>query len=83
MHARLYDRLRRATAEASRPRSAFGQAHAYLGFGNGAFAAPISFPTGVDAQDLAVADFDGDGRDDFTVANQGSDDLSVFRSGAP
>ena len=44
---------------------------------------PIPMRTwGFGAQDVEVADFDGNGRDDFAVANWGSDTVTVFLADA-
>ena len=44
---------------------------------------PIPMRTwGFDVRDVEVADFDGNGRDDFAVANWGSDTVTVFLSNA-
>ncbi len=55
-----------------------------LGNGDGGFtnATPeSSFPTGLDPVSLVTADFNGDGRPDLAVLNQGSNDLSIFLNG--
>jgi hypothetical protein len=49
-----------------------------LGNGNGMFQAPRNFAVGLDANSVAVGDFNGDGRPDFAVSNVESTFLSVF-----
>lgn len=43
----------------------------YVGQGDGAFAAPVSYPAGPGANSIAIADFNGDGNPDIVIANQG------------
>jgi hypothetical protein len=50
-----------------------------LGNGSGTLGAPTStFAVGTDPAGLAVADLDGDGCDDWVVANAGSNDVSIL-----
>jgi hypothetical protein len=49
-----------------------------LGNGAGGFSAAINFAAGRYAQSVAVGDFDGDGKQDFAVANFDSSDVSIL-----
>jgi hypothetical protein len=49
-----------------------------LGNGDGTFRAAERYATGTEAQAVAVGDFNGDGRLDLAVANNGSDNVSVL-----
>jgi uncharacterized protein (TIGR03437 family) len=49
-----------------------------LGFGNGFFQAPRSFPAGANPTFLVTGDFNVDGIADLAVANTGSDTISIF-----
>jgi hypothetical protein len=49
-----------------------------LGKGTGSFNAPITLTAGTAPQDLAAADFNGDGFLDLAVANKSSNNFSVF-----
>ncbi len=53
-----------------------------LGRGDGTFQLPISYAVGGPALDLALADFDGDGRTDVAVANNGVAFLRGLGNGA-
>ncbi len=44
------------------------------------FAAAVNFPTPSGSQDVAIADFDDDGRTDFAVVSYQSDRLTLFRN---
>jgi FG-GAP-like repeat/FG-GAP repeat len=56
-----------------------GSAVAVLeGDGSGAFPARLLFAPGTHAFALAVGDFNGDGKPDLAVANQGSNDVSIM-----
>ena len=48
----------------------------------GSLAAAQTFTTGTDPFGLALGDIDGDGKLDIVVANEGSDDISIFRNTA-
>jgi hypothetical protein len=48
--------------------------------GDGTFAPPQSFGTGIGPSDMAVADFNGDGRLDLAVSNQNDNSVSVLLS---
>jgi hypothetical protein len=48
--------------------------------GGGTFASPISLATGRNANDIAAADFNGDGRADLVVANTGDRTLGILLS---
>ncbi|MDB5253627.1 MAG: C-terminal target protein [Flaviaesturariibacter sp.] len=48
--------------------------------GSIAFAAAQAFGTGSSSRNVAVADFDGDGRLDLAVSNQGANTVSVLRN---
>ncbi len=48
-----------------------------LGRGDGTMAATSTFTTGQDPRSIAVADFNGDGRDDLLVANMGANNVTV------
>lgn len=53
-----------------------------LGNGDGTFQTPVSYPEALPGQtteSVAVADFDGDGIPDVAAANNGGDDVSVFK----
>src|SRR5262249_613639 len=50
------------------------------GNGDGTFQAAVSYTVGSKAQDLAAADFDGDGAKDLAVANNYSGTVSVLRN---
>ncbi len=52
----------------------------FPGNGNGTFSAPVTFLLAATSvpRGVAVADFDHDGRADFAVANQTTDDVTVF-----
>ncbi len=43
----------------------------YIGKGDGTFAAPVSYPAGPGANSIAIADFNGDGKPDIVIANEG------------
>jgi hypothetical protein len=49
-----------------------------LGNGDGTFAAPISYGATTGPYSLVVADFNGDGKPDVAVANQGTNSVSVL-----
>ena len=46
------------------------------------FAARVDFTTGSGPNSVAIADLDGDGKPDLVVANQNSDNVSVFQNTA-
>ncbi|MFM7486515.1 MAG: FG-GAP-like repeat-containing protein, partial [Cytophagales bacterium] len=48
--------------------------------GTVSFATKVDFTTGVGPVSLAIGDLDGDGKPDLTVANYGSNTVSVFRN---
>jgi uncharacterized protein (TIGR03437 family) len=43
----------------------------YIGKGAGTFAAPVSYRAGPGANSIVIADFNGDGKPDIAIANQG------------
>jgi VCBS repeat protein/type IX secretion system substrate protein/FG-GAP repeat protein len=47
------------------------------------FGTPIPFNTSVNSQSIISADFNGDGKVDIAVANDGSDNVSVLLNGVP
>ena len=49
-----------------------------LGDGNGTFDGPIRCPTGHQPDDIAVGDFNGDGKNDVVVANSGDTNVTLF-----
>lgn len=55
-----------------------GNVQVFLGKGNGTFNAPITLTAGSGPQDMAAADFNGDGFIDLAVANKNSNNISVF-----
>src|SRR5438105_4652244 len=55
-----------------------GSISVLLGKGDGTFQAAVHYGAGADPQSIAVGDFNGDGRPDLAVANNGSDNLSVL-----
>lgn len=55
-----------------------GKVQVFLGKGTGVFNAPISLTAGAGPQDMAAADFNGDGYIDLAVANKNSNNFSVF-----
>jgi FG-GAP-like repeat/Abnormal spindle-like microcephaly-assoc'd, ASPM-SPD-2-Hydin len=55
-----------------------GNVQVFLGKGTGLFNAPITLTAGAGPQDIATADFNGDGFVDLAVANRNSNDISVF-----
>jgi hypothetical protein len=59
-------------------RSGVGHVFIYLGRGDGSFQAAVSNNVGSAAQQLAVADINGDGNPDLIVANQSSSNVSVL-----
>ena len=46
---------------------------------DGTFLEVLAAPTGTNAKDAAIGDFNADGNPDFAVVNSGSDDISIFR----
>ncbi len=56
-------------------------------FTSGSFAAKVDFSVGTSPFDVAIADFDGDGKADIAVPNSGSTTISILRntssSGSP
>ena len=55
-----------------------GTASILLNNGSGAFGAPTSFATGVNARSVAIGDFNRDGRLDLAVANEGFFNISTL-----
>jgi VCBS repeat protein len=55
-----------------------GNIQVFLGKGTGLFNAPITLTAGAGPQDMAAADFNGDGFIDLAVANRNSNNISVF-----
>jgi hypothetical protein len=51
-----------------------------VGFGLSAFSAPIAGTVGDGPTQIAVADFDGDGRDDVATVNANANTISVLLS---
>jgi trimeric autotransporter adhesin len=49
---------------------------------SGSIAARVNFTTGIQPIHVAIGDLDGDGKPDVTVANNGSNTISVFRNNA-
>ncbi len=49
-----------------------------LGNGDGTFKAHVDFPVGPQPTSVAVGDFNGDGKLDLAVANQGSNNVSIL-----
>ena len=49
-----------------------------LGVGTGSFGAPTNFTVGTDPTSVAVGDFNGDGKQDFAVANSSSGRVSIL-----
>jgi hypothetical protein len=49
-----------------------------LGHGDGTFQSPIVTSAGLGIQDMALADFDGDGRIDAAIANYGTSDVTIL-----
>jgi hypothetical protein len=47
------------------------------------FGTPIPFNTAVNSQSIISADFNGDGKVDIAVANDGSDNVSILINGVP
>ena len=50
--------------------------------GTFSFASGVNFNTGLDPEDFALADIDGDGKTDIAVGNYSSNTVSVFRNTA-
>ncbi len=50
--------------------------------GTVSFAIKVDYTTGTDPRSLAITDMDGDGKPDLAVANNSSNNLSVFRNGS-
>src|SRR5437879_9667242 len=55
-----------------------GSISVLLGKGDGTFQAAVHYGAGADPQSIAVGDFNGDGRPDLAVANNGSTNVSVL-----
>src|SRR5437762_13547302 len=49
-----------------------------LGNGNGTFASAVNYGAGALPKDVAVGDFNGDGKADVAVANEGSINVSIL-----
>jgi hypothetical protein len=49
-----------------------------VGQGDGTFATPVNYPVGSEPTSVAVGDFNGDGKQDLAVANEGSANVSVL-----
>ncbi|HTA46905.1 MAG TPA: FG-GAP-like repeat-containing protein [Bryobacteraceae bacterium] len=49
-----------------------------LGNGDGTFQPPVTYPTGLSPQGIAVADFNSDGIADIAVANYSENDVSIL-----
>src|SRR3954451_19553931 len=43
------------------------------------FRTATSYPVGAEALDVAIADFNGDGKRDLAVSNRGDDNVSILR----
>jgi hypothetical protein len=52
-----------------------------LGNGNGQFRKSVGYPSGVETTSVAVADFNGDGRQDLVVANNSGNIMVFFGTG--
>src|SRR5204863_2707584 len=50
----------------------------FLGHGDGTFAAAATYPVGAAPLDVAVGDFDGDGKPDLVTANSHGGTVSVL-----
>jgi len=53
------------------------------GTGSGTFGAPVNLATGTNPRDVAVVDFNGDGRLDLATANEGSHTISILLGTGP
>jgi hypothetical protein len=42
------------------------------------FSAPANYPVGIAPSNVAVGDFNGDGKQDFAVANSGTGNVSIL-----
>jgi hypothetical protein len=56
----------------------FNNVSIFLGNGDGTFRPEMSFPTGIEPVDLAVADLNADGKLDIVTANASSDTFSLL-----
>ena len=56
----------------------YGRVLVLLGNGDGTFQAPLTVAAGDDATSIAVGDFNGDGKPDLAVANEGFKDVWVL-----
>ncbi|CAF1373825.1 unnamed protein product, partial [Adineta steineri] len=50
----------------------------YLGYGNGTFTVPTSYPTGDTPKSISIGDLNGDKINDLVVANRGENTISIF-----
>jgi hypothetical protein len=67
-----------AAASAFSPPGSPGTVSIFLGRGDGTFAPEGSYQTGFAAASIAIADLNGDGRLDLSVANENSDNVSIL-----
>src|SRR6266404_3601971 len=56
----------------------YGKVFVLLGKGDGTFQSPVIVAAGDDATSIAVGDFNGDGKPDFAVANEGFNNVWVL-----
>src|SRR5207244_2770681 len=54
-----------------------------LGDATGNFSAPTNFTAGTSPRSVAVGDFNGDGKQDLAVANNGSNNVSILLRNCP
>jgi hypothetical protein len=58
--------------------SGAGTVTVLLGNGDGTFQSPLGYPAGDNPDFVVVGDFDGDGKQDLAVTNEGNNELSVL-----